>query len=96
MPTNIKYTDRYLLSSARTKERSAIDWEAVGGRLRELRGFAVNQADLAKRIGISQGFYSRAERGQQEIGAGILLKISEHFGVSLHWLLTGKEFEPKK
>jgi hypothetical protein len=31
------------------------------------------------------------ERGEKEIGAEILLKISNEFGKSLEWLLTGSE-----
>jgi hypothetical protein len=31
------------------------------------------------------------ERGRVEIGAEILLRISQEFGKSIEWLLTGKE-----
>jgi transcriptional regulator with XRE-family HTH domain len=66
-----------------------IHWKLVGRRIRELRGFDINQEDFARRIGVSQGYLSSMERGEKEIGAQILLRISREFGKSLEWLLTG-------
>ena len=70
---------------------AAVEWKAVGRRTRELRGFDLTQADLAKRIGVSQGYLSTVEHGQREIGAEVLLAISREFKKSIEWLLTGKE-----
>ena len=67
-----------------------VDWKAVGRRLRELRGFEITQAGFAQSIGISQGQLSRYEKGRSEIGAEVLLRISQRFGKSIEWLLTGK------
>ena len=67
-----------------------IDWKAVGRRLRELRGFDARQADFARRLGISQGQLSRYEKGKSEIGAEVLLRISQHCDRSIEWVLTGK------
>lgn len=67
-----------------------IDWKAVGRRLRELRGFEMRQADFARQLGISQGQLSRYEKGKSEIGAEVLLRISQHSGRSIEWVLTGK------
>ena len=40
---------------------------------------------------------SGLERGEKEPGAGVLLAISQEFGESVDWLLTGKEHvEPRK
>ena len=72
-------------------KRDAIDWKAVGRRIRELRGFYVTQEEFARRIGVSQGYLSAMERGAKEIGAGILLRISREFGKSMEWLLTGED-----
>ena len=69
---------------------SKIDWKAVGRRLRELRGFDMNQAGFARQIGISQGQLSRYEKGKSEITAEVLLRISQRFGKSIEWVLTGK------
>lgn len=68
-----------------------IDWKAVGRRVRELRGFDMTQADLARRLGVSQGYLSTVEHGQREIGVEVLLAMSQEFGKSLEWLLTGEE-----
>jgi len=69
----------------------SVDWKAVGRRIRELRGFDLTQADLAQRIGVSQGYLSIVEHGQGEIGAEVLLAIGREFDKSLEWLLTGEE-----
>jgi transcriptional regulator with XRE-family HTH domain len=69
----------------------AIDWIAVGRRIRGLRGFDMTQADFASRIGVSQSYLSAVERGRNEIGAEVLLAIGREFNRSLEWLLTGVE-----
>ena len=68
-----------------------IDWLCVGRRIRELRGFDMTQKEFARRIGVSQGYFSHLERGEKEIGAAVLLRISRVFGKSMEWLLTGKD-----
>jgi transcriptional regulator with XRE-family HTH domain len=65
------------------------DWKAVGRRVRELRGFDTNQADLADMIGVAQSHVSAIERGQKEPSATILLRIAKRYGKTLEWLLTG-------
>lgn len=69
----------------------SVDWKAVGRRVRELRGFDMTQAELARRIGVSQGYLSTVEHGQGEIGAEVLLAIGRQFEKSLEWLLTGEK-----
>lgn len=73
------------------KQKLAIEWKAVGRRLRELRGFDMNQAEFARRIGISQGTLSKYEQGSSEIGAEALLRIAREFRCSIEWLLTGEQ-----
>lgn len=68
-----------------------IDWKGVGRRIRELRGFDITQREFSGRIGVSQGYLSAIERGEKQIGAEIVLRISREFGKSLEWLLTGRE-----
>jgi transcriptional regulator with XRE-family HTH domain len=68
----------------------SVDWKAVGKRIREFRGFDMTQADLANRIGVSQGYLSTIEHGQGEIGVELLLAISREFKRSIEWLLTGE------
>jgi transcriptional regulator with XRE-family HTH domain len=78
--------------SRQTTRRKAgsFDWANVGRRVRELRGFSMTQKEFAKRIGVSQGHLSHMERGDKEIGAEILLRLSREFGKSIEWLLTGE------
>jgi transcriptional regulator with XRE-family HTH domain len=77
---------------SRAKSRAkhtSVDWLAVGRRIRETRGFDMTQEEFAERIGISQNYLSTMERGKVEIGAEILLRISQEFVKSVEWLLTG-------
>lgn len=83
------------MSSSKQAKRPKIDWQAVGGRIRELRG-TDTQADFSKRVDVSQSFLSQAERGVKEVGPEILLTIAHEFGKSLEWLLTGEEFVQRK
>ena len=79
--------------SSRVKSRGkyvSVDWATVGRRIREIRGFAMTQEEFAERIGISQNYLSAMERGKVEIGAEILLRISQEFAKSVEWLLTGQ------
>ena len=81
------------ISTSRQKVRTkaaSFNWEKVGQRIRELRGFHMTQKEFADRIGVSQGHLSYIERGEKEIGAEILLKISQEFGRPIEWLLTGE------
>jgi len=73
------------------RKAKSFDWENVGQRIRELRGFHTTQKEFARRIGVSQGHLSYMERGEKEIGAEILLRISREFGKSMEWLLTGED-----
>ena len=80
------------MSKEKTRpERSAVDWKLVGRRIRELRGFDLTQEEFARRIGVSQNYLSTMEHGKVQIGAEILLRVSQEFGKSIEWLLTGKE-----
>jgi XRE family transcriptional regulator, fatty acid utilization regulator len=69
----------------------AIDWSAVGKRVRELRGFDATQSEFASRIGVSQSYLSAVEHGRNEVGAEVLLSISRESGKSIEWLLTGTD-----
>ena len=79
--------------SRATKKRPAkiqLDLNALGRRIRELRGFEITQAEFAARIGVTQGYLSELERGEKEPGAGVLLAISQEFSKSVDWLLKGE------
>jgi transcriptional regulator with XRE-family HTH domain len=78
-------------SSPKSGCKLAVNWPAVGRRIRELRGFDMTQVEFARRIGVTQGYFSLLERGAVEAGAAVLLTISREFGKSVDWLLTGEE-----
>ena len=69
----------------------ALDWTAVGRRIRELRGFETTQQEFVDRIGISQKYVSDMELGKVEVGTEILLRIARAFGRTIEWLLTGED-----
>ena len=71
--------------------RLEIDWNAVGRRLREIRGFDLKQEQFASELGVSQGQLSRYEKGRSEIGATVLLRLARKSGKTIEWLLTGTE-----
>lgn len=71
--------------------KAEIDWKVVGRRVREIRGFEVNQAEFARELGVSQGQLSRYEQGSSEIGAAVLLRLARTSGKTIEWLLTGRD-----
>lgn len=69
----------------------------LGGRLKQLRGVRnISANQLTKELGIAQSRFSYYEADQQLPGSDILLLISLFFGVSMEWLLTGKETQTDK
>jgi transcriptional regulator with XRE-family HTH domain len=81
----------------KSRSELQIDLVGIGRRIRELRGFNMTQAEFARRIRVAQSYLSALERGEKELGAAVLLAISQEFGKSVDWLLTGKtHVEPKK
>ncbi len=77
--------------SSRKHRPLAVDWVAVGRRIRELRGFGTTQEQFAKTADISQAHLSLVERGKVEVGAEILLRIAREYNISIEWLLTGED-----
>jgi transcriptional regulator with XRE-family HTH domain len=50
----------------------------------------INQAELARRVGMSPGFLSDVIRGVKRPGAELLLALRKTCGVSIDWLLSGE------
>jgi transcriptional regulator with XRE-family HTH domain len=74
---------------SRDLKNLAIDWKAVGRRVRELRGFDTKQEELAEALGVVQSHISAIERGLKEPSSTILLRIARKYGKTVDWLLTG-------
>lgn len=73
------------------KGTGAFDPVALGRRIRELRGFDVQQGEFAQMLGVSQSQLSKYERGESEPPLDVLVRLAEKFSKSLDWLVTGQE-----
>jgi len=67
-----------------------LDLVAIGHRIRELRGFDIEQAEFARTLGISQSQLSKYERGVTEPPLSVLVQLKERFGKNLDWFVTGR------
>ncbi len=57
-------------------------------RLRELRvSTGMNQTDLADILDMQQNQYSRYERGERELPMHLFVKLAQHYGVSLDYMV---------
>ena len=68
-----------------------LDLEAIGHRIREIRGFDLTQAEFGRILGIGQTQLSRYELGQSVPTADVLLKLKAYSGKSIDWIVTGEE-----
>ena len=81
----------------KSRSEARLDLGGIGRRIRELRGFNMTQSEFARRIHVAQSYLSALERGEKEPGAAVLFAITQEFGKSVDWLLTGKtHIESKK
>jgi transcriptional regulator with XRE-family HTH domain len=72
-----------------------LDPVAIGRRIREIRGFELNQTELGEKIGITQAQLSKFEKGQRLPTLDVLLKLRLFSGRSIDWILTGEENMPR-
>lgn len=55
----------------------------------------LNQQKVAMDLNISREALSYYENGKREPSLGLLVEMSRYFNVSIHYLITGKEFEKR-
>jgi transcriptional regulator with XRE-family HTH domain len=67
------------------------DLQAIGRRIRQIRGYNLTQAQFGKLIGIGQTQLSKYEKGQSAPTLEFLLKLKAHSGKSLDWIVSGGE-----
>jgi transcriptional regulator with XRE-family HTH domain len=67
------------------------DLQAMGRRIRQIRGFDLTQAQFGKLIGIGQTQLSKYEKGQSTPTLEFLLRLKAYSGKSLDWIVTGEE-----
>ena len=58
------------------KSASQMDLDAMGRRIRELRGFDLNQAEFALVCGVTQAQLSKYERGKSIPPLRVLVRLS--------------------
>jgi transcriptional regulator with XRE-family HTH domain len=63
-------------------------------KLRKMKNSS--QEDIARMLCINRATYSRIERGHSKLTVDYVIKISKYFGVSVQWLITGKEVKTPK
>ncbi len=64
--------------------------------LREIRkNKKLNQLQVAMALNISREALSHYETGKREPSLSLLVQMSKYFNVSIHFLITGEEFEKK-
>jgi len=69
----------------------------VGQRVKQRRReLGLSQDALAQRAGISKSFLSDLETGKRSLGAETLLDLARAMGLSLDYLMTGKESRNQK
>lgn len=66
------------------------DPKAIGRRIREIRGFDLKQAELAKALGVTQTQLSKYERGKSVPTVEMLLKLKHFSGKTIDWIVTGE------
>lgn len=69
----------------------------IGARLRHSREHAgLQQNGVAKKIGVHPSTLNKYESGEREPNADILAQLAALYGVTLDYLITGKETAPRK
>ena len=72
------------------------DLKKIGERIKLIRerhspDGIMKQTDFADVLGVERDKISRIENNKQDADLKLLFKISEQFGVSVHFLLSGEE-----
>lgn len=75
---------------ALTGEYVAIDYKALGSKIRHVRGTAT-QADFARQFGITRAEVGKIERGDGRPTAELLYNICLKHHLSIEWMLSGHE-----
>ena len=68
-----------------------LDLKNIGRRIREIRGFDLNQGQFAETLGIRQNTLSNYENGKIVPTLEMLLKLRAHSGRSIDWIVFGEE-----
>jgi transcriptional regulator with XRE-family HTH domain len=78
---------------AMSRELSPESTEMVAERLRLTReALGLNQAEIARRAGMTPTAWNNAETGDNRIGIGNAIKLRNALGLSLDWIYFGNKF----
>ncbi len=73
------------------------DNKKSGKRIQQLRkDIDLTQEQLADNLNISHSTMGRIERGSQGISIDLLIEVAAYFGVSLDYILLGREMQTDK
>jgi transcriptional regulator with XRE-family HTH domain len=68
-----------------------IELQSVADRVRQvLVATSLSQAELARKLGLSDGFMSQVVRGLKRPGTEFFTSLNRELGVSIDWLLAGR------
>ena len=72
------------------RSESELDFQAIGKRIRKLRGGAT-QIEFAQSLDISQAQLSKYELGQSALPLRVLVSLAQKSARTIEWILTGKD-----
>jgi DNA-binding XRE family transcriptional regulator len=71
--------------------QSRPDLQAIGRRIREIRGFDLTQAEFGRLLGVGQTQMSKYEMGQSVPTLEFLFRLKAYSGKSIDWIVTGED-----
>ena len=77
------------ISGRPRRSQSELDLQALGQRVREIRGVDTQQ-EFARALHISQAQLSKYELGQSALPLSLVVKLAVRSGRTTDWILTGK------
>lgn len=78
------------------KEEAESLMSTMGPRIRAARNqIGVTQRQLARRLGLSESFYARIEKGHALPSVGTLVKIVDVLGLSVDYLFGFTHYDPQ-
>ena len=78
------------MAKGKKKSRAPRSPKTLGERIRSLRA-DLTQVEFAECLGIKQAMVSRYEADKETPSRRTIVRIAQFYGVSIEWLLTGKE-----
>jgi transcriptional regulator with XRE-family HTH domain len=71
--------------------RTKVDLSAIGHRIRKIRG-QILQEELCAYLHVTQGHFSKIERGKTAPSLEMLILLSDRFHQTVDWILRGEGY----